>query len=351
MEKIDVDNHKLMYHVDKVSEWQKSGDCFPIYIEFGLTNACNHDCCFCALDYLGDGRDFIDTDIMLSTLKQMSDYGVKSTMFAGEGEPTLHKDIGLFTKKAKEYGLDIAITTNGVPFTKQKIIDCLPNLSWIRFSIDAGTREDYAKVHGTNADDFEKVLKNITDSVNYKKDNDLNITIGAQSLMIPQSMNNAEKLASTLKKIGVDNLQVKPYSHHPSSNNDFVVDTKEYNKLEKDLMKYDSEGFKILFRRATAKRVDAGINYPKCYGLPFFALGDAKGNIIPCNLFYNQEDFTYGNLYKNSFSEIWKGDKRKNVLKKLDEKGVKTCRNGCRLDVMNRYLHRLKNPLAHDNFP
>ena len=27
-------------------------------------------------------------------------------MFAGEGEPLLHKDIGLFTKKAKEFGID-----------------------------------------------------------------------------------------------------------------------------------------------------------------------------------------------------------------------------------------------------
>jgi len=350
VEPTNADNHKLNLHPGRVAEWKKKGDCYPIYIEIGPTNICNQKCIFCALDFLECGADFIDTNILILNLNYMANNGLKSIMFAGEGEPLLHKDIILFIEKAKEFGLDISITTNGFLFTQEKIEKILPHLSWIRFSIDSGTSANYSKVHGTEKKDFEIVLENIRQAVIYKKEHNLKTTIGAQFLVIPQNIDQAIILAQKLKEIGVDNLQIKPYSHHPQSKNDFIVNPEEYNNLKDRLMEFDSEDFKILFREATAKRIQEGITYPECYGLPFFALIDAKGNVIPCNLFYNNPEFTYGNLNNQSFTEIWNGEKRKQILEKLRKIGVEDCRKGCRLDAINRYLHRLKNPLYHDNF-
>ncbi|MEK6935687.1 MAG: radical SAM protein [Nanoarchaeota archaeon] len=348
--KIEVDNHKLMYHPERVAEWKEKGDCYPIYVEIGPTNRCNHGCVFCALDFLENGTDMIDTKIMISTLENMANHGVKSIMFAGEGEPLLHKDIGLFTQKAKGYGLDIAITTNGVAFTQKKREQCLPNLSWIRFSIDSGEPKNYAKVHGTNPKDFEKVINNIKEAVIYRNKHNLKTTIGTQFLMIPQNIYQSEKLAEKLKDIGADNLQIKPYSHHPNSLNNLYVNPIEYNHIGEKLEKYNSADFKILFRKATAERLDSERKYPECYGLSFFTLIEAKGNIIPCNLFHDNENFNYGNLYKNTFSEIWEGEKRKEILKRLRGQGIQECRKGCRLDSINRYLERVNHPNHQDNF-
>ncbi len=346
----EVDNHKLMYHPERVAEWKKRGDCFPVYVEIGPTNRCNHNCIFCALDWLEKGVQEIDKSVLIPALKDMAFYGVKSVMFAGEGEPLLHKDISIFTREAKKYGLDVSMTTNGTQFTQEKIEQCLPHLSWIRFSMNAGTSETYAKVHKTNQRDFGKVIKNIENAVKFRSENRLETTIGVQLLMIPHNLNETGKLAGILKDIGADNLQVKPYSHHPSSLNDFSINPEEYNRIEEQLKKFNSENFEIKFRRKTLERIQEGINYPNCYGLPFFALIDSAANIIPCNLFYNNEEFTYGNLYKENFREIWEGEKRKEILKKLEKRGVSECRLGCRLDADNRYLHRLKNPHPHDNF-
>lgn len=349
-EPTNVDSHKLMYHPDRVSEWQKKGDCFPIYIELGLTNRCNHKCVFCALDFLEhQGNDF-DTELMLSALREMASSGVKSVMFAGEGEPLLHKDIALFVKTAKESGIDVSITTNGVLLNKELAEKILPYLSWIRFSVDAGTEETYAKIHNTQKNDFNKLIENIKNAVEIKKKLNLKTTIGVQFLLIPANVNEAVKLAELCREIGTDNIQIKPYSQHPSSINQFAINYKDYEHIEKDLEALNSGKFKVLFRKQTMKRVDEGVAYPECYGLPFFALIDAKGNILPCNLFYGNDEFTYGNLNQAGFSQIWASEKRKQVLEKLRKQGVENCRHACRLDLINRYLHRLKNPMEHDNF-
>jgi GTP 3',8-cyclase len=345
-----VDSHKLIYHPERITEFHKTGDCYPIYVEFGITNACNHRCIFCALDFLTFGGNFIDKDVLIKNLELMAKKGVKSVMFAGEGEPLLHKDIGLFTQKAKEFGLDVSITTNGVLFNKEKIKEILPNLTWIRFSIDAGTKEGYSKIHGTRLEDFDILMENLKEAVRFKEENKLNVTIGAQFLMIPQNIQEGTILAEKLKSIGLDNLQIKPYAIHPKSINDLSNNPYDLEKFKEEIMKHDSDDFRVLFRSETLERIKEGIIYPECYGLPFFALVDSKGNVIPCNIFYGETGSYYGNLYENSFPEIWESEKRKEIIKKIKEKGIEHCRRGCRLDPINRYLHRLKNPHVHDNF-
>ncbi|MEK6875348.1 MAG: radical SAM protein [Nanoarchaeota archaeon] len=350
MTEISVDNHKLMYHPERVSEWKTEGDCYPIYMEVGPTNKCNHDCVYCALDWVKNGIENIDKSILINSLEEMASVGVKSIMFAGEGEPLLHKNIGDFVQASKSYGIDTSITTNGIPLTQDKIERILPYLSWIRFSIDSGSPENYALVHGTNINDFDKLMTNIQNAVDYKRAHSLSLTIGTQFLMIPQNVEEAVKLASRLKQIGVDNLQIKPYSHHPKSSINLAVKYIGYKDLESQLSEFNSEDFNVFFRSATAKRICEGANYNQCYGISFIALLDSKGNVLPCNIFYGNNDMTYGNIYKESFKSIWNSEKRKQVLSKLHDEGITNCRNGCRLDVINHYLHRLKNPESHDNF-
>jgi len=322
MEKSNIDGHKLMYHPKRVNQLLETGDCYPIYVEIGLTNRCNHRCQFCALDFLKHGGYDVDEDTMLSTLKGMAEQGVKAIMFAGEGEPLLHKDIGLFTQKAKQYGLDVAITTNGVPFTKEKREKCLPYLTWIRFSIDSGTPENYALIHGTNKQDFEKVINNIRESVKFKNKHKLETTIGVQTLAFSENISTLENLARICKDIVADNLQIKPYSHHPQSKNDFSISSEEWNEIGEKLKIYENENFRIIHRKQTRERIEQGINFPECFGIPLFTLIDSKG----------------------SFSQIWEGDKRKQVLEKMRELGIKdlNCRQGCRLSAINEYLWKLK---------
>ena len=83
---------------------------------------------------------------MKRALYEMAECGVKSVMFAGDGEPLMHRNICEFVSYAKHQGLDVAIATNGVLFDREKLEKILPSLSWVRFSVDAGTSRTHKKI-------------------------------------------------------------------------------------------------------------------------------------------------------------------------------------------------------------
>ncbi|MDH4101591.1 MAG: radical SAM protein, partial [Nitrospirota bacterium] len=93
MDEFRIDSHKLIFHVDRVARWQRGEDVFPIYAEISPIGACNHRCTYCALDYMEYNPRSLDTGILKTRLTEMGRLGLKSVMYAGEGEPFLHKDI------------------------------------------------------------------------------------------------------------------------------------------------------------------------------------------------------------------------------------------------------------------
>jgi len=354
MTDIRIDSHKLMFHVARVDEWLKGKNVFPIYVEVGPSGTCNHRCIFCALEYLGYKARYIDTEVFKKNIKEMAEGGVKSMMYAGEGEPLLHKDIEDLIGYTKACGIDVAVTTNGVLLSSRIGQDSLKALSWLRVSLNAATRETYAKVHGTQPDDFDKVLHNLEEVVSTKRRYNYDCAVGVQLLMIPENYQETEKLANILKEIGVDYFTIKPFSKHPLSSHslDKNFDYMQMLSFQENLDGIATEDFKILFRDHTMMKLkNKERGYDRCLGLPFWAYISSDGGVWACSAFLGKEEFFYGNLYEQTFSQIWKGSKRKKVLEMVKhELDVSQCREVCRLDEINRYLWELKNPHPHVNF-
>ncbi len=348
MAKIDIDSHKLMYHPERVAEWKEKGDCYPIYIEIGLTNVCNHKCIFCGLDW-ARGKNILSTETVFKLLNDMNGK-VKSICYSGAGEPLLHPDFPAIIRKTKESGIDISFSTNTVLFTEEIAKKTLPYTSWIRFSVDSACSDTHSKIHGTQKEDFARILENLKNAVKIKKENNYKTTLGVQFLLIEENANELLDFIRLMKEIGVDNVQIKPYSQNPNSINKMNIDYNKFAKLEEEAKKLSTKDFKVFFRTTRIERVSEEQDYPVCHGLPFFAIINEKGNVTPCHMYYDTKDFIYGNIYEKSFSQIWKSPERQEVLKKIQEKGIHECKKGCRLDLINSYLHRIKNPYAHDNF-
>ena len=361
-DQFQVDNHKLMFHPERVFEWMKDHDkwetakkIYPIYVEVSPVGSCNHRCTFCAIDYIGYQNRQIPSDLMKSRLSEMVQLGVKSVMFAGEGEPCLHKGLPKILDYCSEIGLDTSITTNMVPLTDNNVDSFVRNCTWIKTSINAGRPETYALIHQCNPSDFDLVIKNLEKAVQTKKRRGYPCTMGAQMVLLPENADEISMLAERLKHIGMDYLVVKPYSqHHSSLTRKYSdLDYRPYIHLEKELQSLNGDGFDIIFRLKTMSRtIEKKISFEKCQATPFFwAYIMSNGDVYGCSAYLEDEKFCYGNIAQSTFKEIWEGDRRKlNHHFVLNELSIKDCRHNCRMWSANQYLWETKYPQDHVNF-
>ena len=350
---LKLDSHKLIYHIPRVHQWLQGENIYPIYIEVGLYSGCNHRCIFCAFDFLGYKLDILETRYLKRFISDAAKKGVKAILYSGEGEPLLRKDasdIIIYTKKA---GIDVALATNGTMLDKNTANKILPYLTWLKVSLDAGTEKGYAFIHGTERNNFQTVIHNLKTAVKIKKKYKYNCVIGVQYLLLPQNQKEITTAAKISCDIGADYFVVKPYSQHPSSQHQ-LNSTFQYRNLlplEKRLKKYETDTFQIIFRRQAMEKITGEKCYQRCLGLPFITYITASGDVYPCNVFLERRELLFGNICEESFKDIWEGKRRKKIMKMLYEKwDVEKCRKSCRLDEINCYLWRLKNPDLHVNF-
>jgi len=356
MDKYNIDGHKLYWHLDRVCEWQKKRVIVPVYIEVSPVSYCNHSCIFCGIDFAMNKAIQLETECFSRRLEEMGKLGIKSIMYAGEGEPLLHKDLSKLVVNTKKHGIDVAITTNGTAGNYELWNDILPHLSWIKFSIDAGSPQIYAKVHNVREEIFYKTLESIKDAVKVKKDRKLNVTIGLQFLIIEENINDIENAIKNFSDSGVNYLVLKPYSLHPQ-----MIDKKEvyYTEekikfLENVLNKYKNEKkLNIIFRKNTMKKyMEKEKNYTHCYALPFWGYISSRGDFYSCSVFIGNERFNVGNIYTNNMEEIIFGEKRKKSIEfgEHELQIENECRLNCRMARINEFLEYLKNEAEHINF-
>lgn len=350
-EDIRMDSHKLIYHPEAVVQWLRGENIYPIEIEISPSGTCNHRCVFCAVDYIGYQPVFLDKEVILRDIRLMSQKGLKSVICSGEGEPFLNKDMSSLANEIKACGVDVAMSTNGVLFTKEKIEECLGAFSWVRYSIASMDQESYNKIQRGKPDDLDIVKENLSEAVRFKRDRKLTTTLGVQCLLLPDNAGQLSHMAKVLRETGVDYLTIKPYSQHLHSKNQFEIDYKEMLDLEKQLKEYATDDFAVYFRASAMRKMHQEKSYSQCYGLPFMTHIDAKGNVWPCVAHIGTEGLCYGNINQETFEQIWNGSRRREVNSRLNRMEVnKVCREACRLDEINKYLDELRHPGHHVNF-
>ena len=349
--KLNLDSHKLYYHSNRVCEFLESGDCYPIYMEVSPIGSCNHRCVFCAYDYIGYPNRKLDKNVFFKFVDEVSECGLKSMLFAGEGEPLIHPNIGEMIVYTKEKGIDVGVFTNGELLDKKLNEKILNSLTFIRFSINGGDEHTYKNIHKKNT--FSKVIDNLKYCAFLKKQNNLDVTIGIQFVLLPENINSLKNLINLVKNIGgIDYLSVKPFvlqneaQHYRQK--EFDIDLEEFFK---DIETYSNDTFKVI------ARVNAFENYGKrdykhCYGCNFITTLNSAGDIASCLPYWDREEFVYGNIYNNSFKEIWNGEKRKKIKYFLENNlDVKSCPPNCRPNAINSFLYELKHPkVKHINF-
>lgn len=356
MDKYSIDGHKLYWHLARVKEWQEERIIPPIYVEVSPVSFCNHKCIFCGIDFAMEEKYSLETQVFCKRLKELGDLGTKSIMFAGEGEPLLHKDLPKFVRAAKNAGMDVSITTNGSLDNYSLWRDILSQLTWIRFSVDAGTSKTHALVHKVPEICFDKTINSIESAVKIKNDYNLGVTIGIQFLIIEENLSDLENALNLFTEIKVDYISLKPYSLHPKmlKKKSIIYTRGTINYIENVLNKYKKKpGTDIIFRKdAMEKYMLRGKKFNHCRALPFWGYISSGGDFYTCSVFLGDERFKVGNIYREDMQSILFGNRRRNSIY-LGEKGLdigSECRLNCRMARINEFLEFLEDKPKHINF-
>jgi len=356
-----IDHHKIMFHPERLALWLKAQNSwkeakkiYPIYVEISASGFCNHRCRFCALDYLGYQGGFANFQNLKRAIKDMQRGGVKAINFSGEGEPLLHPKIKEIIQYTKSLGIDVSLVTNGTFLKEELLKNILPQLSWIKVSIDAARPETHMKIHRPKIQDFDVIMNNLKKAVEIRRTTKAKCALGGQMLLLPENHKEVVILAEKLKEIGFDYLVIKPYSQHQKSiTREYAnLSYEKYFYLKDELKKLSGSKFQVIFRERAMKKLKTRPPYKVCYAVPFFwAHLMTNGDVYSCGNFLGDERFKLGNYNKKSFKEIWQGEERKKHWRFLQTKfNTNQCRENCRMDEVNRYLEKLKNPPPHVNF-
>jgi len=310
-----LDSHKLSYHMDRVNAWKAGERIAPVTVDMALTRACGSMCKFCyAMMQEPQKRHGIKTHHALNLLDDFSEIGVRGVSLVSDGESTLSKSYVPFVQHAAELGISVGNATNAWEWGPEKSEQVLPHMSWIRFTVAAGTPEKYAEIMykgPEHTEVYDKAIRNIKHAVEFKKKHNLSVTLGIQMVLMPEFKDEIIPFAKLGVDLGVDYAVIKHCSD--DEYHTLGVDYSKYEQMYELLEQAESlstEKTKVIVK--WDKINDKGKpSYKRFYGPPFLLQISGSGLVAPSGMFFNARysKLHIGDFTSERFIDIFKSDK------------------------------------------
>jgi len=310
-----LDSHKLAYHMDRVNAWEDGENIAPVTVDMALTRACGSMCKFCYATMQESHKRFgIKEHHALNLLDDFAEIGVKGVSLVSDGESTLSKSYASFIEHASSIGIDTGNATNAWEFGPEKSERVLPHLSWLRFTVAAGTPERYADIMykgPEHTEVFDKAMKNIRHAVEYKRRHGLSVTLGIQMVLMPEFKDEIIPFAKLGIDLGVDYAVIKHCSD--DENNTLGIDYGQYESMY-ELIKY-AEGLSNDTTQIIAKwdkiKDKGESSYKRFYGPPFLLQISGSGLVAPSGMFFQatHSKLHMGNFTTERFIDIYRSNR------------------------------------------
>lgn len=367
---------KMLHHIDRLAEWKANNDTKPILMEINLTNICNQACRWCISMYShvsnpamsleekvikkahlakqGCEAKGLEINRLKTFITETATYGLKAVTWSGGGEPTTYyrfAELVQHTVGKLEQGL----MTNG-QFSPKLIPIIGHHLKWIRVSLDTFDAEKYS--YQRYSQRFNAVITNIKALTKYP------VSIGLNMNIAEWNMNEIVEFAKKGRNLGVDYVQFRPIlglpfetkdnGHYRNQLGENILPTIKAALLQAQQL--NTATFKVLvswdkFNDIQDIEGNFGRNYTKCLGHNFVCVLNADGFVEVCMYRLGEEKFKMGNIYQQSFAEIWEGQQRAAVkahcCNTIDFSKCTVC---CKLHNLNKLLHSMQQDINEVNF-
>ena len=321
--KLILDNHKLSYHYERVKAWESGEKVAPISVDMALTRSCGAMCQFCyAMVQEPQERRAVTIKDSLNLLDDFKTIGVKAVSLISDGESSLSPAYVPFIEHAGNIGIDIGNATNAWDWGPEKIERVLPHMSWVRFTVAAGTPSRYAEImfkDSSHTKVFDNAIANIKYAVELKKRLGLKVTLGIQMVLMPEFQDEIIPFAQLGVDLGVDYAVIKHCSDDEEGS--LGVDYSKYEEMYDDLAKAESMSnntTKVIVK--WSKIFDGGIpEYTQMWGPRFLLQISGSGLVAPSGMFFNAKfsKLHIGNYTEERFIDIFNSSRYDEVMNYL----------------------------------
>lgn len=313
----------------------------PITVEVNPIDFCNHDCTWC-FTATHRKKDRMTQQVLTELIQDLGKGGTKSIHFAGGGESTAFKNLvkrrsnlnyqsSSTLHQAKKLGLTVGMISNGSLLKLLDPNELINDLSWIRFSIDAGTEERYQLIHKPNKHSLADVHESIKELVKLRGKNS-SPSIGASFIVDSNTIevkNEILEFCSTMAFIGVDYVQIKPENSNRGIESNIFL-----RGLHKDIEKVFLEFSTFAMMNAPYISND---NSDFCWYSYLGPVVGATGDTYVCCYTYGQDDFKYGQINeKKSYKDIWNDSARRDLVDGIIPRNCPSCRHSTANIIIER---------------
>jgi MoaA/NifB/PqqE/SkfB family radical SAM enzyme len=331
---------KILWHPDRLAAMRAGERPVPVSLQLIISDYCNQDCHWCAYRASGGlsveqfaGPDktgaisrnplrMIPPEKVREIVNDAAAMGVKSITWTGGGEPTVHpQHIELFDH-ALDLGLECSLNTNGVIFRKGWE-DVLPRFAYARFSIDAGTPEEYARIRRTPPAMYHTALEHMASLVRAIEEQHTGCVVGAGYVVEPTNIENVMQGVARIRDTGAAYVRLASMQsiEGESVYGDRLQDAIEVcREASSDLSTPD---FKVvnLFEGSLGQRMDD----PYCGFQEIVVYVGGNQKVYRCCYTAFTAMGEVGDLTRQRFSDWWASDEAAQLYRDFDARTCITC--------------------------
>lgn len=304
----------------------------PDQMSIEVSSRCNLRCKTCSLAYSETPGEDMPLELFEKILSQTSSF-CNSYNLHGIGESLMHPEFVKFAQLVKAENALCRLTTNGLLMNRECAHGLInARMDSITVSIDAATPETYLKIRSSKL--FDKVIDNLKGLVELKKEHGLGRPVISSAFLCVKD--NIDELLDFVKlsvDCGVDTIFIQSYENRgwgfenqlssQDKNKNIIAEAVKVAQENHTAIQFDfperiaieTGGVEIddmpVWDRGSARET----NHPRfraCEAPFVHGIIRANGDVDTC--YYGE---TVGNLYKNTFMEIWNGRKMRDFRKRI----------------------------------